>query len=117
MLEHLKDVFSIVPSLILSATITPDILDYIRVSLKLLPPSWMYRLPFDWPNLRYMVYTIRKLDFWDLAFLIPKHDPISEIPKTIIFIDKIKDTIEMEKYRRSRLPDHVRNGNQAFVII
>ncbi len=117
MLGHLKDVFSTVSTLILSATITPNILDYIRVSLKLSSPSRIYRLPLDRPNLRYMVCPIRKSGFRDLAFLVPKYGPISEIPKMMIFVDKIEDVIEMERYLRSRLLDRVCNGNQASIVI
>ena len=114
---HLKDVFPTVPTLILSATITPNILDYVRISLKLSPPSRIYRLPLDRPNLKYMVCPIQKSGFRDLAFLVPKDGPISGIPKMIVFVDKIKDAIELEKYLRSRLPDCVRNGGRASVII
>lgn len=35
----------------------------------------------------------------------------------MIFIDKIEDTIEIERYLQSRLSDCVRNRNQAFMII
>ncbi len=76
MLGHLKDVFFKVPTLIMSATITPNILDYIRVSLKLPPPSRINRLPLDRPNLKYMVCPIRKPGFRDLAFLVPKDGPV-----------------------------------------
>ncbi len=47
MLGYLKDVFSKVPNLIISITISPNIFDYIWVSLKLRPPSWIYRLSLD----------------------------------------------------------------------
>ncbi len=35
----------------------------------------------------------------------------------MIFVNKIEDAIEMERYLRSRLPDRVCNGNQASVVI
>ena len=35
----------------------------------------------------------------------------------MVFVDKIKNAIELEKYLRSRLPNCVRNGNQVFVVI
>lgn len=94
MLKYSKAVFFIVPTLILSVTITPNILDYIQDSLKLPLPSQIYRLPLDQSNLKYMVYFIQKSGFQDLAFLIPKHGLISEILKTIIFVNKIKDVIK-----------------------
>lgn len=63
MLGHLKDVFPKVPTLILSATITLNILDYVGVSLKLFLASRIYRLSLDRLNLKYMVYFIRKSGF------------------------------------------------------
>ena len=117
MLWHLKDVFSKVPTLIMSATITPNILDYIWVFLKLLPPSQIYRLSLDRPNLKYMVCFFWKLGFQDLAFLIPKDSLVGLIPKTIVFVNKIENAVRLERYLQSRLPDCIRNGKQAFVII
>lgn len=45
-----------------------------------------------------MICLIQKLGFQNLAFFIPKNSPIGEIPKTIIFVDKIKDVIKLKKY-------------------
>ena len=117
MLGYLTDVFSKVLTLIMSTTITPNILDYIRVSLKLPPPSRIYRLPLDRLNLKYMVYLIQKLGFQELAFFVPKDGPVGLILKIMVFVNKIEDAIRLEKYLRSRLPDCVRNKKQAFVII
>ena len=111
MFEYLKDVFSLVPTLILSATIIPNIFDYIRIFLKLLSPFQIYRLPLDRPNLKYMVSPIQKSGFQDVAFLVPKLDLINKILKTMIFVNKIKDVIEMERYLQFRLPDYISYGN------
>lgn len=35
----------------------------------------------------------------------------------MVFVDKIEDTIELNRYLQSKLPDCIRNGGQAFVII
>ena len=35
----------------------------------------------------------------------------------MVFVDKIEDAIELERYLQSRLPDCVRNGGQVSVII
>lgn len=107
----------IVPTLILSATITPNILDYIRVSLKLPAPLRIYRQPLDRPNLSYIVSPIRKSGFQDLAFLIPTLGSIADIPKTMIFVHKIDDAMELRKYLRSRLPERIQNGNKASKVI
>lgn len=57
------------------------------------------------------------MGFWDLAFLVPKYNPISEIPKTMIFLNKIEDIIEIKRYLQSRLLDCICNKNQASVVI
>ena len=117
MLAHLKDVFPTVFTLILSVTITPNILDYIQKSWKLSLPSRIYRLSLDRQNLEYMVYSIRKLGFQNLAFLVLKDSQISGIPKTMVFVDKIENAIELKRYLQSRLPDCIQNRDPAFVII
>lgn len=109
MLRYLKEVFPIVSILILSVIFTPNILDYIWIFLKLLLSSRIYRLSLDWPNVKYMIYFIQKSGFWDLAFLIFKDNLISGILKIIVFIDKIKGTIKLERYLWSRLLDCIRN--------
>lgn len=106
MLGHLKNVYPTVPTLALSATITPNILDYIRVSLKLSAPLWIHRQPFDRPNLGYIVSPIRKPGFQDLAFLIPTVGSIADISKTMIFVDKIEDAIEYS-LRETSVPGQV----------
>lgn len=98
MLGYLKNVFSKVSTLIISATIIPNILDYIRIFLKLLPLSRIYRLPLDRPNLKYMVYPIQKLGFWNLVFLILKDGLVGLILKIMIFVNKIEDTIRLKRY-------------------
>lgn len=116
-LGDLKDVFPSVPTLILSATVTLNILEYIRVLLKLSPPSRIYWQPLDWPNLTYIVSPIRKDKFEDLAFLVPSAGTIGEIPKTMIFVDKIDDAIEKAKYLQSGLPERIRSTPRADNII
>ncbi len=69
MLGHLKDVFSSISTLLMSARVTLNILKYIRVSLKLSPSSRIYRQPLDQPNLTYIVSPIPKPDMKTLLFL------------------------------------------------
>lgn len=117
MIGHLKDVFPNIPTLILSATITPNVLEYIRVSLKLSPPSRIYRQPLDRPNLTYMVAPIRKPGFEDLAFTIPSGGAVGDIPKIMIFVDSIDEAVAMTKFLRSRLPERIKNAGRADQII
>lgn len=60
---------------------------------------------------------IRKPGFEDLAFLVPSGGATGEIPKTMIFVDLIDDTINIAKYLRSRLPERIRNDKKAEDII
>ena len=101
----------------MSAIITPNILDYIRVFLKLPLPSQIYKLPLDQSNLKYIIYLIQKPGFWDLAFLISKDSPVGLIPKTIVFVNKIEDAIKLERYLQFRLSDCIRIAKQAFVVM
>ncbi len=118
MLGHLKDVFPSIPTLLMSAKVTPNILKYIRVLLKLSPPLRIYRQPLDRPNLAYIMSPIRKPGYEDLAFLVPSRGAIGEIPKIMIFVDLIDNAIKMAKYLRSRLLESIRNdGKKADVII
>ena len=93
MLRHLKNIFFTILICLLSATVTLNILEYNRVSLKLSLPLRIYRQPFDCLNLIYIVSLIRKIGFKDLDFLLPSGGTIDEIPKTMIFVDKINNVI------------------------
>ncbi len=117
MLGHLKDVFPTIPMVLLSATVTPNILKYIRVSLKLSLPLRIYRQPLNCPNLTYIVSPIRKAGFKNLDFLIPSGGAVSEIPKTMIFVDKMNEAIKMAKHLRSRLPEYIQNERDPEDII
>lgn len=101
MLGYLKDKFPTILMVLLSAMVTSNILEYIRVLLKLFPPLRIYRQPFNCLNLMYIVSLIRKASFKNLDFFIPNRGAIGKIPKTMIFIDKIDNAIEMAKHLRS----------------
>ena len=117
MIGHLKDVFPNVPTLILSATITPNVLDYIRISLKLPAPSCIYRQPLDRPNLMYMVTSIKKPGFGDLAFTIPSGGAVGDIPNTMIFVDSIDEAVAMTMFLCSRLSKRIKNTRRPDQII
>lgn len=117
MIGHLKDVFSAIPTLMLSATVTPNVFEYMRVSLKLPAPSRIYRQPLDRPNLTYTVAPIRKAGFEDLAFIIPSAGTVSDIPKTMIFVDSIDEATEMVKYLRSKLFKRIKTLRRPLEII
>ena len=116
-LDHLKDVFSSIPTLLLSATITSNILEYIRVLLKLFPPSRIYRQPLDWPNLTYIVSPICKLGFKNLDFLVLSGRGIGNIPKTMILVDSIDEAKKMAKHLQLRLSERVQNNKKQVEVI
>lgn len=91
MIGHLKDVFPEVPTLVLSATITPTVLEYIRESLKLRPAIRLYQESLDRPNITYLVGEIVMPKYEDLAFLVPNGSGAGAIPKTMIFVDNIDE--------------------------
>lgn len=97
-LSHLKDVFPFILTLLISTTIILNILEYIRILLKLSLLIRIYRQPFDWLNLAYIVSLFQKPRYENLVFLVPSRGAIGEIPKTIIFVDLINNAIKMVKY-------------------
>lgn len=59
-LGYLKDIFHMLPTLILSVTVTSSIFKYIQVFLKISGPSRIHKEPFDRPNFTYMMTPIWK---------------------------------------------------------
>lgn len=100
MLGHLKNAFSTILMVLLFAMVIPNILKYIRVSLKLSLLLQIYRQLLTCLNFTYIVSLIRKVGFKNLDFLIANGNTIGKIPKTIIVIDKIDEAVEMAKYLR-----------------
>lgn len=64
-----------------------------------------------------MIALIRKTGFKNCVLVIPRPSAISNIPKTMIFIDLIDKTTEMVKYLQSRLSKHIRMIKQSDMII
>lgn len=68
----------------------------------------MYRQLLDQPNLIYIGSPIYKTGFQDLDFLILSRGAIGKILKTMIFMDKIDDNIQIVKYLYLRLYERIR---------
>lgn len=115
MIGHLKDVFPEVPTLALSATITPTVLEYIRKSLKLRPAIRLYQELLDRPNITYLVREIVKPKYEDLTFLVPNSSGAGAIPKTTIFVDNIDEVQRIAVYLRMILPSRLQ-GKRAKII-
>ncbi len=67
----LQSVFPKVLIMAVSATMTPNTLEYVRKTLNLKTPVCLYRRPVDRPNITYTVALITSSGFEDLNFLIP----------------------------------------------
>ena len=117
MLKHLKDVFSTISICLLSTTIIPNILEYIRVSLKLFPLMQIYKQPLDQPNLIYIISLIHKTGFKDLDFFLLNGSAIGKILKTMIFVDKIDNAIQIAKHLCSRLSKRIQEKKRSNYII
>lgn len=83
--------------LILLDIIISKFFEYIRISLKLILLLYIYIQSFDQTNFTYIVLSIKNLDFKDLIFVISNIAAIYNIPKTIKFVDSIKDIIAIIK--------------------
>lgn len=103
MIGYLKDIFSNIPILILLATITPNVLEYIYISLKLFPLLCIYKRSLNQSNLIYIVLLIKKPGFEDLAFAIPSSGAVRNIPKTMIFVNLIDNAVAITKYLHLKL--------------
>ena len=79
----------------LSAIIMRNILEYICESLYLQMLVYLYKQSMDWPNITCMMKKIKQKGFKEFNVLVPQTGGILDIPKTMIFVDKIEDEIKM----------------------
>ncbi len=86
------------PTLAFSATVTPNVLEHIWESLQLWAPARLYKESLDHPNLTYLVSEIKKPGFEELDFVVPPRMAAFTIPKTMIFVDNIDTTGQLELY-------------------
>ncbi len=112
-LGTLRHCFPKVPIMALSATITPNVLGYIRESLHLHAPTPLYKQPLDRPNITQMVTHISKQGFGDLDYLVPK---VGIIPKTMVFMEKIEDVMALAAHLRRLLPPEDRDRGDDLIM-
>lgn len=92
-------VFAKVLIIVILATITLNIFKYARTTLNLKIPIRLYLRFLDYLNITYIIAIIISSCFENLKFLIPpKIGSISNIKKTIIFVNNIEKDIVLEKY-------------------
>ena len=82
----------------LSAIIMHNVLEYVCKSLYLRMPIHLYKQTLDRPNITYMVKKIKQKGFKELDILVTQIKDILDIPKTMIFVDKIEDGLKMVQY-------------------
>ena len=99
------------------ATMTINILKYVRKTLNLKTPVRLYQRPLDRPNITYTVAPITSSGFEDLNFLVPsKIGGISNIEKTMIFVDSVEKGIALGKYLRFLLPNNLKDRGENIII-
>lgn len=99
-----------------SATMTPNILKYVRKTLNLKTPVCLYQRLLDCLNIMYIVTLITSSDFEDLNFLIPpKIGGICNIEKTMIYVDSIEKSRALAIYLQTFLPDKLKNRGEDII--
>ena len=95
-----------IPIMAVLATLTQNVLEYIHVALHLHTPVYLYKRTLDRPSITYMIQEIKKKGFQELDILLPDCEAVAmhDIPKTMIFVDKIDNSILITEYLQSLLP-------------
>ena len=101
--------------MVLSAIITRNVLEYIYESLHLQMPVHLYKRTLDRPNITSLVKEIKQKGFKELDVLVPQTGGILDIPKTMIFVDKIEDGIKIVYYLQSLLPKSLRKKGDPII--
>lgn len=92
MIGYLKKIFSKVLTLVLSAIIISNILEYVWEFLQFCEPLYLYKELLDYINLIYFILEIKKPSFAKFDFIVFSHLAAFKIPKTMILIDNIDIT-------------------------
>lgn len=117
MIDNLEKVFSAILTLILSITVTPNVLEYMQILLNLLLLACIYKYRLHQSNLSYIVRPIKNIGFEDLIFVILSTGTISDILKVMIFVGWMDKITEMFKYLQSRLFECIIRIRRPNVII
>lgn len=115
MIGYLKSTFPKVPTLALSVTVILNVLEYVRESLQLRAPAQLYKESLGRPNLTYLVLEIKKPGFKKLDFVIFSCIAAFTIPKTMIFVDNIDTTGQLELYLQSRLFPRLQTKSRLLI--
>lgn len=114
--KHVERLRYIIPShipfYITSATLPSPVLQDVRDLLRIRDDAYLFRCSNDRPNIHLTVRELKysQSSFQDLAFLIPEHVSLENLPiKFLVFFDSIADSIEAAKYLRSLLPPELKH--------
>lgn len=101
--------FPNVPIVSLSATMTNNVLDYVRAFLNLRSPVKLYKRSLDRPNITYGVAEVKKSGYKELDVFVSSIGGLSAIPKTMIFVDSINEGMALTEYLRTKLSDNLKD--------
>lgn len=107
--------FPTVPIMALSATITRNVLEYVRQSLSLRAPVFLYKRSLDRPNITYMVRKIEQKAYSDLKILVPTDGGVGDIPKTMLFVDNIDEGIAIAAYLQTLLSESMLHAGKEII--
>lgn len=94
-----------VPWLLLSATLTPAVAAYVHEVCKLPEGTVQYAQTVRRRNINLIVTRITSRDFEQLLELIPTNPVyLNDIPKTLIYVDKIDDALDIAYTLRRKMP-------------
>lgn len=119
---QIGDVRSYLPStpfVLLSATITPNVMGYLHKTLSLMRPTVVHKRSIGRTNLRLVCARARaKAGTWtDLDFLVSAGtEDVEAIPKTMVFVDHRSVAMCIANYLRSRLSTDFLQGDRVQTI-
>lgn len=109
-------IFLKISIIIVSVTMSINILKYIRITLNFKKLICLYWKLLDYPNITYTIILITSFSLNDFKFLIlPKIDNISNIKKIIIFNNSTEESITLKIYLQTFLPDNLKDRNTDII--
>ncbi len=115
MISHLKSTFPKVLTLVLSIIVISNVLEYVRESLQLRAPEWLYKNPLDRHNLTYLILKIKKPGFEELDFIVSPYMAAFTILKIKIFVDNIDTVGQLELYLQSQFSLRLQTKSRLLI--
>ena len=114
-IDLLRSYFPNVLIVSFSATMTNNVLDYIRAFLNLCLPVRLYKRSLDRPNIIYGIAEIKKPGYKELDVFVLSISSLSAIPKTIIFVESINEGMALIEYLRTKLLDDLKDKAEQVI--